>query len=61
MSGSVRLSLVIPVLNEEAAIADFLDESGKAVEKALALIGDDARMANVEVHRRAEPQRWPGR
>ena len=42
MSGSVRLSLVIPVLNEEAAIADFLDESGKAVEKALALIGDDA-------------------
>lgn len=43
MSGKKRLSLVIPVLNEEAAIADFLDESGKAVEKALALIGDDAQ------------------
>lgn len=39
---AARLSLIIPVLNEEAAITPFLERSGAAVAEALALIGPGA-------------------
>lgn len=40
MAEAQRLSLIVPVLNEEDTIAVFLEESGKALEAALALMPD---------------------
>lgn len=42
MKTAPALSLIVPVLNEEAAIAPFLDRSTEALETALAEIGPDA-------------------
>jgi len=36
------LSLIVPVLNEEAAIAPFLEASARALDDALALMGPEA-------------------
>ena len=33
---AARVSLIVPVLNEEATIATFLEESGRALDQALA-------------------------
>lgn len=38
MAEALRLSLIVPVLNEEATIAAFLEESGRALDKAVALM-----------------------
>ncbi len=40
MAQAARLSLIVPVLNEEATIASFLDECGAPIDKALALMPD---------------------
>lgn len=42
MSDPKRLTIIVLVLNEEAAIAPFLDRARPAVERALAMIGPDA-------------------
>lgn len=44
MAEAKRLSLIIPVLNEEATVATFLEESGRALDAAVALMpgGSDA-------------------
>ncbi len=42
MTDKTRLSLILPVLNEEASIAPFLDRAGPALDQALALIDGEA-------------------
>ena len=45
-----RLSLIVPVLNEEATIATFLEESGRALDGALALMPDGSEAEWVFVN-----------
>lgn len=45
-----RLSLIIPVLNEEAAIAPFFERCDPALEDALALMGDGASVEYIFVN-----------
>ena len=49
MAEALRLSLIVPVLNEEATIASFLEQSGQALDQALALMppGSDAEWVFV--------------
>ena len=42
MADKTTLSLIIPVLNEEEAVGLFLDESVKALDQAMELIGPGA-------------------
>ena len=42
ISQALRLSLIVPVLNEEATIAAFLEESGRALDRAIALMPEGA-------------------
>lgn len=42
MPDRLKLTLIVPVLNEEAAIAPFLDQTAPALDEALALMGDGA-------------------
>ena len=49
MEEAARLSLIVPVLNEEATVATFLEESGRALDAAVALMpeGSDAEWVFV--------------
>ncbi|MEM7058259.1 MAG: glycosyltransferase family 2 protein [Pseudomonadota bacterium] len=42
MAEKTKLSLIVPVLNEEETVASFLDESTKAIEQAMELMGPAA-------------------
>ena len=50
MTTSKRISLIIPVLNEEEAIAPFFDRCDPALEKALNMLGDGAEAEFVFVN-----------
>lgn len=50
MSTPPSLSVIVPVLNEEATIASFLERAGPAVDTALELIGPEARVEWVFVN-----------
>lgn len=50
MSEPKRLSLIVPVLNEEAAIAPFLERCDRALGDALALLGEGSAAEYIFVN-----------
>ena len=50
MTQALRLSLIVPVLNEEATIASFLQESGAALDQAIALMPEGSEAEWVFVN-----------